>query len=79
MATFTKPLQAKSGPDKTKELFNDHADRIEELQDAVAEIDVGAHGMNGEDTDFYAIKDAKLVKYIIKATQVEALSEEFEQ
>lgn len=75
MATFTNPLRAKVGPVATQNLVNDHAARIEELQGAIAELQIGGQGLYGEDTDFLAIRDGRLVTYIIKAIQSESFEE----
>lgn len=68
MASFPEPLKAKAGTKGSRDLVDDHAERIVELQDAVDRLALANPDvLLGEDTEFRAIKDGDFVRYIIKA------------
>ena len=69
---FTKVEEAREGPRKSKELINNHGTCLRELQREIQAMQLGG-GLNGEDTEFLGIKDAKLVRYIIKAVLIDVI------
>lgn len=73
-AGLPDPAMAKAGPRESKALIQDHAFRIKELQWEVKKVkDAIGNDLVGEDTLFLGIKDAVLVRYLIKATLVQVI------
>lgn len=57
MLLLIKPAGATAGPQKSKDLINNHRDAIEEVQNALRNLPA----QNDEEVEFLIIRDSELV------------------